>query len=162
MVTIFVMSENDKFVKIPQMECLHISFMSKNGNKIMQSKIILSALLGILVIGISQVAFAEELEKTSYITIDEVEFEQPKSKYNYQEVVFLGFVEDYSRGEQITITIISPDGSENEINSYASKKGDIYTLLHITHESQTGVHQVILQYLGAVIATSTFEILENN
>ena len=40
----------------------------------MQSKIILSALLGVLVIGISQFAFAEELEKTTYIAVDEEKF----------------------------------------------------------------------------------------
>ena len=128
----------------------------------MQNKIILSALLGVLVIGISQFAFAEELEKITYIAVDEEKFEQPSSKYNYQEIVFLGFVEDYSRGEQVTITIISPDKSENEINTYASKKGEIYTLLHITNESQIGVHQVNLQYHGVEIASTTFEILENN
>lgn len=128
----------------------------------MQSKIILSALMGILVIGISQFAFAEELEKTTYIAADVEKFEQPSSKYNYQEIVFLGFVEDYVRGEQVTITIISPDESENEINTYASKKGEIYTILHITNESQIGVHQVILQYHGVEIASTTFEILENN
>lgn len=128
----------------------------------MQSKIILPVLLGVLVIGISQFAFAIESQITSYIAVDEEKFEQPKSKYNYQEIVFLGFVEDYSRGDQITITIISPDESENQINSYASKNGDIYTLLHITNESQVGVHQVNLSYHGVQIASTTFEILENN
>ncbi len=127
----------------------------------MQSKVIFSALVGILVVGISQIAFAE-LEKTAYIAIDEETFEQPSSKYNYQEIVFLGFVENYARGEQVTITIIAPDKSENEINIYASKKGEIYTILHITNESQIGVHQVNLQYHGVDIASITFEILENN
>jgi hypothetical protein len=74
----------------------------------------------------------------------------------------LGFVEDYSRGEQVTITIISPDESENEINTYASKKGEIYTIIHITNESQIGIHQVILQYQDVEIASTTFEILENS
>ena len=128
----------------------------------MQKKIMLSVLMGILVIGMSQFSFAEEAEKTTFIAIDEEKFEQPKSKYNYQEIVFLGYVEDYSRGEQITITIISPDESEKEINTYASKKGEIYTLLHITHESQIGIHQVNLTYHGADIASTTFEILESN
>ncbi|MGY5148217.1 MAG: hypothetical protein ACW9W4_09495 [Candidatus Nitrosopumilus sp. bin_7KS] len=128
----------------------------------MQSKIVLSALLAILVVGISQFAFAEELEKTTYVEVDEEKFQQPSSKYNYQEIVFLGFVEDYSRGEQVTITIISPDESEKEINTYASKKGEIYTIMHITNESQIGVHQVILQYKNVEIASTTFEILENS
>ena len=141
---------------------LHISFMSKKRQQSMQTKILFSVLMGILVVGISQFSFAEEAEKTTFIAIDEEKFEQPKSKYNYQEIVFLGYVEDYARGEQVTITIISPDGSENEINTYASKKGEIYTLLHITHESQVGIHQVILTYHGADIATTTFEILQNN
>lgn len=128
----------------------------------MQSKIMFSVLLGILVVGVSHFAFAEEPNTASYITVDEEKFEQPKSKHSSQEIVFLGFVEDYSRGEQITITIISPDKSENEINSYASKNGDIYTLLYITNESQIGVHQVNLSYHGVEIASTSFEILENN
>jgi hypothetical protein len=134
---------------MPQMEGLGISFMSKNRQQIMQSKIVLSALLAILVVGISQFAFAEEPEKTTHIAVDEEKFQQPSSKYNYHEIVFLGFVEDYSRGEQVTITIISPDESENEINTYASK-------------SQIGIHQVILQYQDVEIASTTFEILENS
>jgi hypothetical protein len=147
---------------MPQMEGLGISFMSKNRQQIMQSKIVLSALLAILVVGISQFAFAEEPEKTTHIAVDEEKFQQPSSKYNYHEIVFLGFVEDYSRGEQVTITIISPDESENEINTYASKKGEIYTIIHITNESQIGIHQVILQYQDVEIASATFEILENS
>jgi hypothetical protein len=103
----------------------------------MQSRIIFSVLLGILVVGISQFSFAEETEKTTFIAIDEEKFEQPKSKYNYQEIVFLGFIEDYARGDQVRINIISPDGSQDEINTYASKKGDIYTILHITHDSSS-------------------------
>lgn len=128
----------------------------------MQSRVISSMLLGILVVGISQFAFAEEAEKTTFIAIDEEKFEQPKSKYNHQEIVFLGFVEDYARGDQVTINIISPDGSQDEINTYASKKGDIYTIKHITQDSQIGVHQVSLVYHGVEVASATFEILENS
>ena len=127
----------------------------------MQTKILFSVLMGILVVGIAQFSFAE-VEKTTFIAVDEEKFEQPKSKYNYQEIVFLGYVEDYARGEQVTITIISPDESENEINTYASKKGDIYTILHITHDSQIGVHQVSLVYQGVEIASTTYEILQNS
>lgn len=146
---------------VPILECSHTSFMFKNNHQSMKNKIIFSALLGIIVVGISQFVFAEEIEKTSYVAIDEDKFEQPSSKYNYQEIVILGYVEDYERGQQITITIISPDESENKINTYASKKGKIYTLLHITQESQIGIHQVILTYHGVDIASTTFEILEN-
>lgn len=125
----------------------------------MQRKIIFSVLLGILVAGISQFAFAEEVEKTTFVAVDEEKFDQPKSKYNHQEIVFLGDVEDYSKGDQVTITIISPDGSQDEINTYESKKGEIYTILHITQDSQIGVHQVSLVYQGAEIASTAFEIL---
>lgn len=128
----------------------------------MQNRIIFSVLLGILVIGISQFTFAEETEKTTFIAIDEEKFDHPKSKYNHHEIVFLGFVEDYARGDQVTISIISPDGVQNEINTYASKKGDIYTIIHITQDSQIGVHQVSLVYHGVEIASTTFEILENS
>ncbi|MGY5152142.1 MAG: hypothetical protein ACW9XA_07730 [Candidatus Nitrosopumilus sp. bin_6a] len=128
----------------------------------MQNRIVFSILLGIIVVGTSQIVFAEEIEKTTHIAVDEEKFEQPKSKYNNQEIVFLGFIEDYARGDQVTINIISPDGTQNAINTYASKKGDIYIILHITQDSQIGVHQVNLEYRGVEIASTTFEILENN
>jgi hypothetical protein len=125
----------------------------------MQNKVILPVLLGILIVGITQFTFAEEV-KVTHIEVDDEEFQQPSSKYNYQEIVFFGFIEDYNRGEQVTIKIISPDNSEEEINTYASKKGEIYTILHITNDSQIGVHQVILKYHSIEMASTSFEILE--
>ena len=125
----------------------------------MQNKVILPVLLGILIVGITQFAFAEEA-KVSHIEVDDEKFQQPSSKYNYQEIVFFGFVEDYNRGQQVTLKIISPDNSEEDINTYASKKGEIYTLLHITNDSQIGVHQVLLKYNDIEIAATSFEILE--
>ncbi len=127
----------------------------------LQNKAILTILAGILVIGISQFTFAEEAyEKEAYITIDVEKFDQPQTRYSYQEITIIGYVPDYSRGENITITIINPSESEDEINTFASKKGNIYTLLHITHDSQIGVHQLILKFRGEEIATTSFEILK--
>lgn len=127
----------------------------------MQSKIILSILLGIAVVGIMQFSYAEEIEEKSYIAIDIEKFEQPNSKYNYQEITIFGHVEDYNRGEKVTIIIINPNGSQDEINTYASKKGKIYTLAHMTNDSQIGIHQVVLTYHNIEIGTTSFEILEN-
>ena len=125
----------------------------------MQCKVILPILLAIVVIGISQSAFAEE-EMETYIAIDNEEFVQPDSKYDYQEITIIGHVQEYIRGDNITITVIYPDESEEEINTYASKKGDIYTLIHITHDSQIGTHMIFLDY-GIDIAYTSFEILES-
>ena len=125
----------------------------------MQCKVILSILLAIVVIGISQNAFAEE-EMETYIAIDNEEFVQPDSKYDYQEITIIGHVQEYIRGDNITLTVIYPDESEEEINTYASKKGDIYTLIHITHDSQIGTHMIFLDY-GMDIAYTSFEILES-
>ena len=127
----------------------------------LQNKAILTILAGILVIGISQFTFAEEAyEKEAYIAIDVEKFDQPQTRYSYQEITIIGYVPDYSRGEKITITIINPSESEDEINTFATKKGNIYTLLHITHDSQIGVHQLILKFHGEEIATTSFEILK--
>jgi|GEM_PF-6300200 len=125
----------------------------------MQCKVILSILLTIAVIGISQSAFAEEGIET-YIAIDNEEFVQPDSKYDYQEITIIGHVQEYFRGDNITLTIIYPDESEEEINTYASKKGNIYTLIHITQDSQIGTHMIFLNY-GMDIAYTSFEILES-
>ncbi len=127
----------------------------------MQSKAILTILAGILVIGISQFTFAEEAyEKEAYIAIDVEKFDQPQTRYSYQEITIIGYVPDYSRGEMVTITVINPSESEEEINTFASKKGNIYTLLHITQDSQIGIHQVILKFHGEELASTSFEILE--
>ena len=135
--------------------------MQKKLTKVLQNKVILPILVGILVIGITQFSFAEVYQETSYIAVDEEKFEQPQSRYNYQQITILGHIADYSRGANVTILIIDPNGSEEEINTFASKKGDIYTLLHITWDSEVGEHKVILKYKDEEIATTSFEILEN-
>ncbi len=128
----------------------------------LQNKAILPILVGILVIGITQFSFAEEAyQETSYIAVDKEKFEQPQLRYNYQEITIIGHIADYNRGENVTIIIISPSESEEEINTFASKKGNIYTLLHITQDSQIGIHQLILKHNGEEVASTTFEILEN-
>ena len=143
------------------MECSHPAFMLKKQDKLLQSRTIIPALFGILVIGITQFGYAEEFEESTYIAVDVEEFEQPQSKYNYEEITIIGHVEDYSRGDKLTIQIINPDETQEEINTYASKKGDIYTMIHITIDSQIGIHEVILTYQGMKIASTSFEILEN-
>jgi len=128
----------------------------------MHSKAILTIIVGIIVIGVTQVSFAEEeFQKTSYIAVDVEKFEQPTSRYNYQEIIITGKIVDYHRGENVIIIIKSPSESEEEIKTIASKKGKIYTLLYITQDSQIGVHQVILKFRNVEIATTSFEILEN-
>ena len=119
-------------------------------------------LLGIIVIGVTHLSFAEEgYQETASIVVDVEEFEQPTSKYDYQEIIIVGNIPDYSRGQNVTITIIDPNGSEEEINTFASKKGDIYTFLHITWDSEVGVHEVVLKYEGEEVAYTSFEILES-
>jgi hypothetical protein len=127
----------------------------------MYNKTIFSILVGILVIGITQISFAEDYQKTSSIAVDEEKFEHSSSKYNYQQITITGHIVDYSRGQNVIIIIIDPNESEEIISTFASKKGDVYTLLHITEDSKIGMHQVILKYLGEEIASTSFEILEN-
>ena len=91
----------------------------------MYSKTIFSILVGILVIGITQISFAEDYQKTSSIAVDEEKFEQPSSKYNYQQITITGDIVDYSRGQNVTIIIIDPNESEEIISTFASKKGDV-------------------------------------
>lgn len=127
----------------------------------MYNKIMFSILAGVLIIGVTQFSISEEYQETSHIAVNEEKFEQPTSKYNYQEITITGHIVDYSRGENVTIIIINPNESEEEINTFASKKGKIYTLHHITQDSQIGEHQVILKYEGEEIAHTSFEILES-
>ena len=126
----------------------------------MNKKIMLSALVVIIVVGISQFVFAEEIEKTSYIIVDKEQFEQPQSKYNTQEITILGYVENYARGDAVIIQVIYPDGTQDEMSTHATKKGEIYTLIQITNDSQIGIHKIILNYNGSELASTTFEILE--
>ena len=128
----------------------------------MQNKIIFSVIVGIFIIGLTQFSFAEEgIEKTSFIKVDKEKFNQPESKYDNLNITIIGHVGDYIRGGDITIVIINPHEGETEINTFASKKGKIYTFFEITENSHVGVHQIILIYRGEEVATTTFEILEN-
>jgi hypothetical protein len=140
---------------------LPFSFIPKKPIKVLHSKVILSMLLGIIVIGVAQFSFAEVYQETASIVVDIEEFEQPISKYDYQEIIIVGNIPDYSRGQNVTIIIIDPNGTEEEINTFASKKGDIYTFLHITWDSEVGVHEVILKYEDEGVAYTSFEILES-
>ena len=126
----------------------------------MHKKVILPIIVGILVVGITQFAFAEELEKTTFVAVDKEQFIQPQSKYNSEQIIISGYVEDYARGDKIIIEIIHPDQSQDEIQTHAAKNGEIYTLTDITNDSQIGVHQVILKYLDVEVASTSFEIIE--
>jgi len=126
----------------------------------MHRKIILPVLIGILVVGITQFVFAEELEKTTFILVDKEQFQQPQSKYNSEQIIISGYVEDYTRGDKVIIEIIHPDQSQDEIQTHATKNGEIYTLLDITNDSQIGIHQVVLKYRDMELATASFEIIE--
>jgi hypothetical protein len=128
---------------------------------ILQNKIILSILVTISIVGIIQFAYAEENKEASYIAVDIEEFEQPQSKYNYKEITIFGHIEDYNRGEKVSIVIIKPNEIQEEISTFASKKGKIYTFSHITSDSQIGIHKIVLSYHKIEIASTSFEILES-
>src|SRR3989304_4109997 len=81
---------------------------------------------------------------------------KPESARDYQEITITGHVNGYTRGDNIVITIISPDKSEEEISTYASRDGDVYTLLHMTEESQIGNYKMILKYDGTERASTEF------
>ena len=98
-----------------------------------------------------QFSFADEFDEITFIAVDEEEFVQPQSKYDSQEITIIGHVEDYIRGDTITLTITYPDETEEEINTFASKDGDIYTILHITHESQIGIHMIFVKFFKIIL-----------
>lgn len=127
----------------------------------MNRKIILPMLIGILVVSITQFVFAEELEKVTFVSVNKEQFEQPQSKYNSEQITILGYVENYTRGDKIIVEIIHPDQSQDEIQTHATKNGEIYTLLDITSDSQVGIHKVILKYKDMELASTSFEIIEN-
>ncbi|KAF6247810.1 hypothetical protein C6990_02615 [Nitrosopumilus sp. b3] len=127
----------------------------------MSSKVILPVLLGLVAVGLMQFSFAEELEDETFIAVDEEKFKQPQSKHNYQQLIISGFIEDYSRGSLITVVIISPTETQTEISTYAARNGEIHMPYHITNDSEIGVHQLILIYHEEEIASTSFEILDN-
>ena len=127
------------------------------------NKIIFSVLVGVLVIGLTQTSISEESNETSRIAVDvdDKEFQQPTSKYEPQQIRITGHIADYSRGENVSIVMIKPNGAEEGINTFASKKGNFQTFIEITHESQTGIHKLSLMYHGEERAFTLFNILEN-
>jgi len=143
------------------MECLHLPFMQTKPYKNMNQKLMLPILAGMIIVGISQLGFAEELEKVSYITVDKEQIEQPQSKYSGEQVTISGFVENYTRGDTVFIGIIYPDGTQDEMQTHATKKGEVYTLVQVTNDSQIGIHKIILKYHDVEIASTILEILEH-
>lgn len=131
--------------------------LDKNMNK----KVLLPILSGIIIVGITQLAFAEELEKASYITVEKEQLKQPQSKYSGEQVTITGFVEEYTRGDTVFIIIIYPDSTQEEMQTHATKKGDIHTMIQVTNDSQIGIHNIILKYHDIEIAATTLEILEH-
>lgn len=127
----------------------------------MNAKMMLPVLAGLIIVGISQFAFAEESEKVPYVAVDKEQFEQPQSRYNLQEVTITGYVENYSRGDIVTIEVVHPDETQEELQTHATKKGEIYILFQINGDSQIGIYKVILKYNGVELASTSFEILEN-
>jgi len=118
-------------------------------------------LVGVLVMGFAQFVFAEEIENPTFIAVNKEKFEQPQSRYSYQEIVIFGHIEDYNRGAQIKFIVISPDESQTEIITYAARNGEIYTPYHITNDSQIGIHKINLKYQEKKITSTSFEIFEN-
>lgn len=129
----------------------------------LKKKIIFTILVGVLVIGLTQASLSEESKETSRISVDagDEEFQQPSSKYDPKQIRITGHIADYSRGENVSIVMIKPNGVEEEINTYASKKGNFQTFTVITHESQIGIHELILVYHGEERAFTLFNVLEN-
>jgi hypothetical protein len=125
------------------------------------NKIIFSVLVGVLVIGLTQTSISEESNETSRISVDIEEFQQPTSKYDSQQIRIVGHIADYSRGENVSIIMIKPNDAQEEINTFASKKGNFQTFIQITQDSQIGIHELILNYHGEEIAFTLFNILEN-
>lgn len=143
------------------MECSHSSFIVQKQFRLLIKKIIFSILVGILVIGLTQSSLSEESKETSRIAVDVEEFQQPTSKYDPQQIRIVGHIADYSRGENVNIIMIKPNGAQEEINTFASKKGNFQTLIQITQDSQIGIHELILNYQGEDLAFTLFNILEN-
>lgn len=127
----------------------------------MLNEITLSILVGVIIIGGMQHPEAEAIQETSRIAVDVEKFQQPTSKYDHQQITITGHIADYSRGEDVSIIIVSPNESEKETNTFATKNGDLYTLIQITDDSQIGTHGIILLHRGEEVASTSFEILEN-
>lgn len=146
--------------KIPKTECSRLPFMQTKLDKNMNRKLLLTILSGIIIVGITQLSFAEELEKVSHITVDKEQIKQPQSKYSGEQVTITGFIEEYARGDTVFILVIYPDGTQEEMQTHATKKGEIHTMIQVTNDSQIGIHNIILKYHDTEIASTTLEILE--
>jgi len=143
------------------MEYSHSFFIVQKQSIVLIKKIIFSILVGVLVIGLTQSSLSEESKETSRIAVDVEEFQQPTSKYDPQQIRIVGHIADYSRGENVNIIMIKPNGAQEEINTFASKKGNFQTLIQITQDSQIGIHELVLNYQDEELAFTLFTILEN-
>lgn len=129
----------------------------------MNKKNKLSLLFGVtfLVLLVPSNIFADEIkEDEEFIMLDLEKAERPEISSKYQEIVVIGYVDNYTRGDNIELLVITPDGTEDKISSYATKKGEVYTLLHFTKESQIGIYKISLIYNNIERASTNFEMIE--
>ena len=115
------------------------------------NKIIFSVLVGVLVIGLTQTSISEESNETSRISVDIEEFQQPTSKYDSQQIRIVGHIADYSRGENVSIIMIKPNDAQEEINTFASKKGNFQTFIDCLVDWITAFGEVAVRDASFVV-----------
>jgi len=94
--------------------------------------------------------------KTKYMNLNARDFELPKARGLTTEVTISGTVENYVRGEVISIVIEKPDGTIDEQQVLASD-GNYVTQYYLHNDHPLGEYKIITKYkeMSDVISFST-------
>ena len=93
---------------------------------------------------------------TGSVTVDHNTIELPT--YESSFVKISGQIENQPRGNPVSITITSPDGTNQDLQTFTAQSGFFLTSIMITKDSQVGTYQIKITYHDSQIATTSFTI----
>ena len=85
-----------------------------------------------------------------------------KERYNVKYATISGIVSEqtYSRGQNVLLTVVFPDGHDEELKTLATKNRQFSIQMKIDETSQVGTYSVDAKYMGYDSETITFTIVD--
>lgn len=101
-----------------------------------------------------------ETKENEFLKLNLASGIKPQSIGQYLEIVAVGHINNYTRGTVVSILVVNPDQTYENLSTYATRDGDVYALIHFTEKSQVGIYKTILMYENSEIASAIFELID--
>ncbi|MHA7734031.1 hypothetical protein [Nitrosopumilus sp. S6] len=123
----------------------------------MQVIVIGFLVLALLGVGFTGMGFSEIQE--SHITLDSHEITKTQYSTEVKKLTVIGYVSDYERGTVVHLLNVSPTGEITKFNTTGTNEGDFFTIIPIDGKFEAGEYQLVLEYDGKQIASTTYVII---